>query len=179
MTLDRRELAIRPVTLDDAPAIAAIYAYYVDHTVVTFEEKAPNAAEMARRIDETVAGYPWLVAEEDGALLGYAYGRPYHGRAAYRWTCETGIYLAHDRRSRGTGRALYAALLGALTDRGFITAIAAISVPNDESTRFHEALGFVEVGRFAGVGFKHGAWQDVGYWQRDFIAPRPVSPQSL
>ncbi len=178
MTLDRRRLAIRPVTLDDAADISAIYAYYVNHTVVTFEEEAPDAAEMARRIEATVAGYPWLVAEQDGALVGYAYGRTYHTRAAYRWTCETGIYLARDRRSKGTGRALYTALLDRLAQGGFVTAIAAISVPNDESTRFHEALGFMEVGRFAGVGFKQGAWQDVGYWQRDFVSPKPPSPHS-
>jgi len=177
MTAEIATARLRPVTLADAAAIAAIYAYYVDHTVVTFEEEAPDAAEMARRIAATVAGYPWLVAEEGGVVLGYAYGRAYHSRAAYRWTCETGIYLAHDRRSRGTGRILYAALLDALAARGFITAIAAISVPNDESTRFHEALGFVPVGRFAGVGFKQGAWQDVGYWQRDF-GPRPAAPHS-
>jgi phosphinothricin acetyltransferase len=177
MTADIATVRLRPVTLDDAADIAAIYAHYVEHTIVTFEEEAPDAAEMARRIEATVAAYPWLVAEQDGALVGYAYGRPYHARAAYRWTCETGIYLAPDRRSKGTGRALYAALLDALAGHGFITAIAAISVPNDESTRFHEALGFVAVGRFAGVGFKHGAWQDVGYWQRDF-GPRPASPHS-
>jgi len=178
MTADIATLHIRPVTLDDAAAIAAIYAHYVDHTVVTFEETAPDAAEMARRIETTVAGYPWLVAEDESGLVGYAYGRPYHARAAYRWTCETGIYLAQDRRARGTGRALYSALLDALAARGFVTAIAAISVPNAESTRFHEALGFVAVGRFAGVGFKQDAWQDVGYWQRDFVSPRPASPHS-
>ncbi len=178
MTVDIVTPHLRPVTPDDAAAIAAIYAYYVDHTVVTFEEEAPDAAEMARRIATTVIDYPWLVAEQDGRLVGYAYGRPYHTRSAYRWTCETGIYLAHDRRARGTGRALYTALIAALAERGFITAIAAISVPNDESTRFHEALGFVAVGRFAGVGFKHGGWQDVGYWQRDFVMPRPAAPQS-
>ena len=177
MTADAPPLQIRPVARGDAAAIASIYAHYVDHSVVTFEEEAPDAAEMARRIAATVVGYPWLVAEQDGALVGYAYGRAYHTRSAYRWTCETGIYLAHDRRAKGVGRLLYTALLNALGDRGFVTAIAAITVPNDESTRFHEALGFVAVGRFAGVGFKQGAWQDVGYWQRDF-GQRPAAPQS-
>ena len=172
------QLTIRPVLLDDAAAIAAIYAHYVEHSVVTFEEKAPDTAEMGRRIAATVADYPWLVAEDEGALVGYAYGRAYHARSAYRWTCETGIYLAHDRRARGAGRALYTALLEALRQGGFVTAIAAITVPNDESTRFHETLGFVEVGRFTGVGFKHGGWQDVGYWQRDFTTPRPDTAQS-
>ena len=169
--------AIRPVIAADAAAIAAIYRRYVEETVVSFEETPPDAAEMARRIAATTASYPWLVAEADGALLGYAYGRPYHPRAAYRWTCEAGIYLATDARRRGVGRALYAALLGELAARGFVSAIALISVPNAESTRFHEALGFMPVGILRGVGYKFGEWRDVGYWQRD-LADRPPVPEA-
>ena len=130
---------------------------------------------MTGRIAATTATYPWLIAEADGALLGYAYGRPYNLRAAYRWTCETGIYLATDARHRGVGGALYAALLVELTARGFVAAIALISVPNPESTRFHEALGFTHIGNLQGVGYKFGAWHDVGYWQRD-LAARPATP---
>ena len=166
---------IRAVRAEDAAAIAAIYRPYVEETVVSFEEEAPDAAEMARRIAATTATYPWLVAEVDGALAGYAYGRPYNPRAAYRWTCETGIYLDRTARGRGIGRTLYGALLTALAARGFVSAIALISVPNPESTRFHEALGFSAVGIVRGVGFKHGAWHDVGYWQRD-LAERPIAP---
>lgn len=169
-------LAIRPVRAADADAIAAIYRPYVEGTVVSFEETPPDAAEMARRIAATTADYPWLVAEADGALRGYAYGRPYHPRAAYRWTCETAIYLAPDARRRGTGRALHAALLADLAARGFVSAIALISVPNPESTRFHEALGFTHVGILRGVGYKLGGWRDVGYWQRD-LARRPAAPE--
>ena len=133
---------------------------------------------MAQRIAVTTAAYPWLVAEVDGGLMGYAYGRPYHPRAAYRWTCETGIYLATDARRRGVGRALYAALLAELADRGFVAAVALISVPNPESTRFHEALGFAPVGILHGVGYKFGEWRDVGYWQRD-LAARRAAPMQL
>ena len=171
-------LAIRPVSPDDAPAIAAIYAPYVNDTVVSFEETPPSADEMRARIAQTVATHPWIVGEEDGAMVGYAYARPYHPRPAYRWTCETSIYLDRGRRRHGVGRRLYEALLAILVERRFTSAMALISVPNDESTGFHEALGFRAVGRSAGVGFKHGAWQDVAYYQRD-LAPRTVPPRAL
>jgi L-amino acid N-acyltransferase YncA len=169
---------IRAVTRDDAAAIAAIYAHYVTETVATFEEEAPDAAEMARRIATVVPAYPWLVAESGDAMLGYAYGRPYHTRAAYRWTCEAGIYLAHDQRARGVGTPLYEALLDDLTDRGFVAAIAAITVPNPQSERFHEKLGFEKVGVMEKIGFKRGKWRDVGYWQIG-LGPRSVPPPRL
>jgi L-amino acid N-acyltransferase YncA len=171
-------LAIRPVSPEDAEAIAAIYAPYVAETVVSFEEAAPGPDEMRDRIAATTASHPWIVGEEDGAILGYAYARPYHPRAAYRWTCETSIYLANGSRGRGVGRRLYEALLDTLTMRGFTSAMALISVPNAQSTGFHEALGFRPVGRLTGVGYKLGAWQDVAYFQRD-LAPRMVPPEAL
>ena len=171
-------IAIRPVSPDDAGAIAAIYAHYVTHSAATFEEVPPDAAEMRRRIETTTATHPWLIAEADGALVGYAYGRPYHLRAAYRWTCEASIYLAHDRRGCGHGRPLYEALLDALTAHGFVSAIASITVPNEESSRFHEALGFEPVGRMAAIGYKLGRWHDIGYWQRD-LAERGSPPKGL
>lgn len=171
-------LALRPVTADDAVAIAGIYAHYVDHGVATFEEVAPDAAEMAARIAAVVPAYPWLVAERGGQVVGYAYGRPYHPRAAYRWTVETAIYLATDQRRTGAGRPLYEALLDELADRGFVSAIASITVPNPESSRFHEKLDFVSVGTMEGVGFKHGAWRNVGYWQLA-LGPRTIPPPAL
>ncbi len=162
----------------DAPAIAAIYAHYVDHGVASFEEVAPDAAEMAGRIAAVLPAHPWLVAERGGRIVGYTYGRTYHARAAYRWTVETAIYLAHDQRRTGVGRPLYEALLDALTDRGFVTAIASITVPNPESTRFHEKLDFTPIGVMEGVGFKHGAWRNVGYWQLA-LGPRTIPPPTL
>ncbi len=171
-------VAIRPVTPEDAPAVAAIYAYYVDGGVATFEEVAPDAAEMAGRIAAVVPAYPWLVAERGGRIVGYAYGRPYHPRAAYRWTCESAIYLAAEQRRTGLGRPLYEALLDELADRGFVSAIASITVPNPESTRFHEKLDFVSVGLMEGIGFKHGAWRNVGYWQLA-LGPRTIPPPQL
>lgn len=171
-------LAIRPVKPDDASALATIYAHYVEHGVATFEEEAPDAAEMAERIAAVLPAYPWLVAERGGRIVGYAYGRPYHPRAAYRWTVETAIYLAPDQRRTGAGRPLYEALLDELSDRGFVSAIAAITVPNAESTRFHEKQDFVSIGTMEGVGFKHGAWRNVGYYQLA-LGPRSVPPPKL
>ncbi|RZM07266.1 MAG: N-acetyltransferase family protein [Sphingomonas sp.] len=172
-------MLIRAAFPEDAGAVAAIYAPYVRDTVITFEEDAPDAAEMAVRMAAGGALYPWLVAEDGGGLLGYVYARPYHARAAYRWTCETTIYLAQERRGRGIGRPLYAELLARLEAAGFVTAIAAITVPNAESTRFHTKLGFREAGRVTGVGFKHGAWRDVGYMQRDLAVRGAVPAEKL
>lgn len=171
-------VAIRPVALADADAIAAIYAHHVAHGVATFEEDAPDAAEMTRRIEAALPAYPWLVAERGGRVVGYAYGRPYHVRAAYRWTVETAIYLAHDQRRTGIGRPLYEALLDDLADRGFVSAIAVITVPNPESVRFHEKHDFGFVGMMEGIGFKHGAWRNVGYYQLA-LGPRSVPPPKL
>lgn len=169
------KIAIRPASPDDAAEIAAIYAPYVERTVVSFEESPPDVAEMRGRIAQTTATHPWLVGEADGCIVGYAYGRPFHPRAAYRWTCETSIYLRDDGRRRGAGRTLYRALIEMLTERGFASAIALISVPNAESTGFHAALGFREAGRLAGVGYKFGRWHDIAYWQRD-LASRTATP---
>ena len=170
---------IRDAVAADASAIAAIYADYVRTTAITFEEDAPDEAEMKRRLAATQPSHPWLVATDAaGMIAGYAYARPYHARPAYRWACETSIYLARDRRRRGIGRRLYEALLAELTVRGFVTAIGAITVPNAESTRFHEALAFRAIGVMAGIGFKHGRWHDVGYYQRD-LAPRAAPPAAV
>lgn len=169
---------IRDVTVTDAAALAAIYAPYVRETAVTFEEEAPDAPEMAARIAATIPRNPWLVIESEGAIAGYAYGRPYHPRSAYRWTCETGIYLARERRGHGIGRALYEALIARLAAQGFVAAMAVIAVPNPESTRFHEKLGFRAVGLMSEIGFKLGRWHDVGYYQRD-LAPRRTPPAEL
>jgi phosphinothricin acetyltransferase len=170
---------VRPVRLEDAAAIAAIYAPYVADTVITFEVDVPDAAEMAARIARYTPTHPWLVAERDGVVIGYAYGSPYRTRAAYRWVCESGIYLAADTRGGGIGTALYAALIDALTDAGYVAVLGVMTLPNPASEALHAKLGFRDMGTQPGIGFKHGAWHDVGFWQRD-LAPRsdtPIDPQ--
>lgn len=168
-------LTIRAATADDAEAIAAIYAHYVRETAISFEVEPPTAEEIARRIAAIGARYPYLVIEEDGVLAGYAYATELYARAAYRWMAETSVYLAADRRGRGTGRTLYRALLHELTRRGFQAAFGKVTLPNEASARLHEALGFTLNGRLRQVGYKHGRWHDVGLYQLE-LAARPDMP---
>jgi phosphinothricin acetyltransferase len=168
-------MTIRPAALTDAEAIAAIYRPYVTDTVITFELDPPDAAEMRRRIETVTATHPWLVAERDGVVVGYAYGSTYRTRAAYRWVAETGIYLAADAHGLGLGKTLYEALLAALAERGFVAAMGVMTAGNPASTALHERLGFFHAGTQPGIGFKHGQWHDVVFWQRD-LAPRQDAP---
>ena len=167
---------IRLAGTADAAAIAAIYRPYVEGSRISFEEVPPDAAEMARRIDGDHSGmHPWLVAEEQGALLGYAASSPFRVRRAYRWTVETGVYLAPVGQGRGIGTRLMAELCGLLERQGYVAAIAAIAPPNPASIALHESLGFRRVGTYHGTGFKMGEWLDVGLWQKD-LAPRSAEP---
>lgn len=158
-------MRIRRAAASDAAAIADIYAHYVRETVITFDTDAPSAAEMAERISGGGL-YPWLVAEEDGALLGYAYAAAFRTRPAYRFSVETTVYLRLGSGGRGIGSALYVPLLETLEAQGFTQAIAVIALPNEASVRLHERLGFVHAGTYAQVGWKLGQWLDVGLWQR-------------
>lgn len=168
---------IRLARESDADAIASIYRRYVEGSRISFEESAPDAVEMARRIAGERPGYhPWFVAEEDGHLLGYAASTPFRSRPAYRWTVETGIYLAEDAIGRGVGRALLSSLLTTLERQGYVAAIGAIALPNDASVALHEKLGFTYAGTYRGVGFKLGEWLDVGLWEKE-LAPRDAEPK--
>lgn len=167
---------IRPAGKVDAAGLVAIYRPYVEDSRVSFEETAPDTAEMARRVRGDRPGYyPWFVAEEDGRLLGYAASSPFRARPAYRWTVETGIYLAANAQGRGVGRALLSTLLEVLERHGYVAAIGAIALPNDASVALHEKLGFFHTGTYRGVGFKMGEWLDVGLWEKE-LAPRSPSP---
>jgi L-amino acid N-acyltransferase YncA len=160
-------LAVRDANAGDAAAIAAIYNAYVRDSVATFELEPVAEATMQSRIDAVQSrGLPWLAIERDGAMLGYAYATPWKARAAYARTVETSIYLVPDATGRGLGRSLYAQLIERLRGTGMHALIGGISLPNAASVALHEALGFACIGRFREVGFKHGRWVDVGYWQR-------------
>lgn len=161
---------------EDAPALAEIYRPYVEASRISFEEQAPDATEIARRLVGDHRGYhPWLVAEQDGRIVGYANSSPFRTRRAYRWSVETGIYLDADACGRGIGKALLSRLIQLLEAQGYVAAIGAIALPNDPSVRLHEALGFVPAGNYRGTGFKMGEWIDVGLWQKD-LAPRGSAP---
>lgn len=152
---------------EDAAACAAIYAPYVRETAITFEVEPPSEPQMAERIIAAQKGHAWLVLEDDaGRIVGYAYGVPMKQRAAYRWSCEVSIYLELGRRRTGGGRALYETLFERLTERGFRTAIAGMTLPNDASVGLHTALGFEPVGTYRRIGWKNGAWHDVAWAQR-------------
>jgi phosphinothricin acetyltransferase len=167
---------VRDARAADAAACARIYRPYVLETAVTFELEPPTEVEVAARIEAAVATHAWLVLEEEGEVVGYAYGGPFKARPAYRWSCEVSVYLDRDRHGRGGGRALYTALLERLTDRGYRMAAAGIAQPNEASNRLHASFGFEPVGTYRRVGWKHGAWHDVAWVQR-FLGEPHVGPE--
>jgi L-amino acid N-acyltransferase YncA len=157
---------IRQANSADAEDIAHIYNHYVRETIVTFEEQAVSIAEMAKRLADTVANsLPWLVAEQDGTIVGYARASKWKPRSAYRFSVETTIYLAPDCLGQGVGTSLYQFLIDDLKKLGLHTAIGGIALPNAGSVALHEKLGFRKVAHFDEVGFKFGKWIDVAYWQ--------------
>lgn len=155
----------------DAAACAAIYAPFVRESAVSFEEVVPDADAVAARIARLAATHAWLVSEVDGRVAGFAYGSPHRERAAYRWACEVSVYVDPEHRSRGIGRALYGELFARLRTQRFHVVCAGITLPNDASVGLHEALGFELVGVYRGIGWKAGAWRDVGWWQMRLIPP--------
>jgi L-amino acid N-acyltransferase YncA len=159
----------------DGGACAAIYAPFVAGTAVSFEEQPPSAEEMAARIATTSERYPWLVAEDGAAVVGYAYAAAHRARAAYRWACDVAVYIGEGHRGHGLGRALYGSLLELLRGQGIQVAVAGITLPNDASVGLHEALGFELVGIYRRIGWKQGQWRDVGWWELELV-PRSAGP---
>ena len=161
-------MTVRDTTTADADAIAKIYNHYITQTTVTFEETPVSAGEIARRIDNVVAdGLPWLVAEEAGEVVGYAYSTPWRSRRGYRFAVEVTVYVADGRGGQGIGTRLYERLFEQLEARQIKTAIGGIALPNDASIALHEKHKMRKVAHFSQVGIKFGRWIDVGYWQRD------------
>lgn len=153
----------------DAAACVAIYAPYVESGATSFEEETPTADRFGKRIRATLVDYPWLVAERDGAVVGYAYACPHRERPAYRWAVEVSVYVAAGERRRGHGRALYAELAERLRRQRFHVACAGITLPNAASVALHESVGFVPVGVYRRIGWKDGSWRDVGWWQLELL----------
>ncbi len=166
----------------DAARCAEIYAPYVTDSTVSFEQKAPDAAALGQRITAYAATHAWLVAEWDGVVVGFAYGSPHRERAAYRWASEVSVYVDAAHHRRGLGAALYAALFERLRAQRLHVALAGITLPNAPSVALHEALGFEPVGVYRGIGWKAGAWRDVGWWQLRLLPatedppPEPLAP---
>jgi phosphinothricin acetyltransferase len=160
------KVTIRPAKASDAEAITGIYNHYILNTVITFEEQAITKADSVTRMKEvTENALPWLVAESEGNLAGYAYGSKWKGRCAYRFAVESTIYLTEASKGHGIGSELYGALLTELRHRKLHVAIGGIALPNEPSVKLHEKLGFQKVAHFKEIGFKFEKWIDVGYWQ--------------
>ena len=171
-------MSVRPATVDDAAACAAIYAPYVAETAISFEAVPPDRDEMACRIAAAIEHHAWLVLEDEGRVVGYAYGGPYKERKAYAWACEVSVYVERGWHRSGAGRELYEALFERLAARGYRTAVAGMTLPNDASVGLHRALGFELVGTYRRIGYKNGAWHDVAWTQRP-LADGPGPPGEL
>jgi L-amino acid N-acyltransferase YncA len=170
---------IRPADEGDAVACAEIYAPYVRDTAITFELDPPSPAQMAGRINDANRRHSWVVLEDGGRVVGYAYAHAFAERPAYRWACETSIYLELGRRRTGAGRALYEDLFARLAERGYRRAIAGMTLPNAASAGLHAAVGFAPMGTYHQIGWKHGAWHDVAWMQRTIsdAADPPTEPR--
>jgi L-amino acid N-acyltransferase YncA len=164
---------IRQAAEHDASSVLAIYEPIVRYTPVSFETEPPTVQEMAARIARS---HEWLVIERNRHVIGYAYAAPFHPRAAYRWSVEISIYLAQGARGSGLGSKLLLELIDNLSRRGFVNAFAGIALPNPVSLRLFESFGFEKVAHQRNVGFKLGAWHDVGWWQRQLRAPANPPP---
>lgn len=164
MQLD--DVQVRPARAADGVALVEIYNHYIRTSTVTFEEVRLTPEQMVARLDGVlVRGLPWLVAEANGILLGYAYANPWRERSAYRHSVEVSAYVTPGQLGRGIGSALYAALLPRLEALALRTALAVVPLPNPASVALYEKLGFVKVAHLKEVGYKLGKWIDVGYWQ--------------
>jgi L-amino acid N-acyltransferase YncA len=164
----------------DAVDVSAIYRPSVENGLASFEEDAPDADEMARRMRGTLARTPWLVAEDDsGAVVGYAYAGSHHERPGYRWAVNISVYVAEAARSHGVGRRLYDELLSTLRRQGFVNVYAGITLPNPPSVALHEAIGMRRIGVYERVGFKLGAWHDVAWYGLRLTDPEGVPPEPI
>ncbi|MAK61553.1 MAG: GNAT family N-acetyltransferase [Ponticaulis sp.] len=172
-------MLIRFARADDAAACAAIYRPFVDGSAVSFELDAPGAEVVAGRIEKLWPSHPWIIAEEDGVVLGYAYGAPYRERKAYQWAVEVTVYLAPEARGKGLGRKLYEVLLNVLSRQGFTKAYGVVTLPNPASAALHEAVGFRPFAVYRDIGFKNGAWHDVGWWECDLASKMTPQPEPV
>ena len=173
---------IRMADTGDAAAVASIYRPYVTDAVTSFEIDPPGAVDMAARLEKVLVHAPWLVCTGDGGdVTGYAYASRHHERAAYQWSVDVAVYIHAAHHRRGLGRALYEKLFALLKLQGFFIAHAGVTLPNAASVGLHESLGFVPVGVYPSVGWKFGAWRDVGWWRLPLreLVPAPPPPLTV
>lgn len=159
-------MVIRPCTIDDISVICTIYNYYIEHTVITFEETPLSIQQMCERFHSYTKLYPWLVCEHNGEVVGYAYASKWKERSAYKHTAEVTVYLKHGLLQKGFGSALYTELFAQLKATGCHVLLGCLAIPNEPSARLHERFGFTKIAHFTEVGRKFDRWVDVGYWQK-------------
>lgn len=162
-------IEIRNAQVEDAANLVAIYAPYVEKTAITFETQVPAVEDFANRIEKTLKKFPYLVAVEEGQIVGYAYASTYYARAAYDWTVEMSVYVQKEARGKGIGNLLYTALEEELTARGFKNFLACIGLPNPASIALHEKRGYQQVAHFKKVGYKFGTWHDIVWLQKSLV----------
>ena len=162
-------IEIRNVQVEDAANLVAIYAPYVEKTAITFETQVPTVEDFETRIKKTMKKFPYLVAIEEGQIVGYAYASTYYARAAYDWTVELSVYVQKEARGKGVGTLLYTALEEELTARGFKNFLACIALPNPASIALHEKRGYEQVAHFKKVGYKFGTWHDIVWLQKSLV----------
>jgi phosphinothricin acetyltransferase len=168
---ERAGLEVRRARQGDAERCREIYSAYVRETVISLEEDPPSLAEMQDRVARSLETHDWLVLERPDGVVGFAYGSQYRSRAAYRWACEVSVYVEPGHQRIGVGRTLYEELFSRLVDRGYLTALAGMTLPNAASEGLHRALGFEPVGTWRRIGWKFGAWHDVLWMQRHLASP--------
>ena len=166
----------------DAAACLAIYGPFIRDTVISFEEVLPSVEQFAERIRAAQQAHAWLVFEDDGEVVGYAYATQHRSRAAYRWATDVTIYVAQSHHRRGIARRLYEALFDRLRAQGYQVACAGVTLPNEASVALHRALGFEPVGVYRRIGWKFGRWHDVAWWQLELEladGSQPAEPGPL
>lgn len=171
-------MTVKTASPNNAEAIRRIYDYYVNNTCVTFDLTTPSADEFRHRIENTLKQYPYIICEENGAVVGYAYASPFKARAAYDWSAEISIYAAHGMTGRNFGTALYTELEKRLEKMGIQNIYACITHPNMQSENFHEKMGFKKTAHFSKCGYKHEKWLDV-IWMEKFIGEHPAYPSEV
>ena len=159
-------MEIRLAKPSDARSLLDIYAPYVENTAITFEYEVPTVEDFTTRIEKTLGKYPYLVAEEDGVVLGYAYASTYYARAAYDWAVELSVYVSQDARGQGVGTKLYDALEDLLDQMGYVHFLACISLPNETSLALHRKRGYQQVAHFPKIGYKFNRWHDIVWLQK-------------
>lgn len=171
-------IKLRIAQSDDVEGILAIYAPFVGETNVTFDYDVEEAQIFCEQLDTVIKDYPWLIAEENGKIIGYAYAKQYKERSAYQWCATTTVYFHQDYQGQGLAKELYDGLMEILAHQNFINLYAGIAQPNEASTMFHVKMGFTPVGVYKKVGFKNGQWHDV-LWVHKILTKHPAEPKEV